>query len=61
MLLPLLMNLDMFSEPEPVTDFRGTVTQALAPRFAVTQAFAPRGTVTQALAPVGDAEQELFP
>lgn len=23
MLLPLLMNLDMFSEPEPVTDFRG--------------------------------------
>jgi len=34
MLLPLLMNLDMFTEPAPVTDFRGRGAHAVSLVYA---------------------------
>lgn len=41
MLLPLLMNLDMFSEAQPVTDFRGTGQHYVASVYYGTHSVAP--------------------
>lgn len=58
MLLPLLMNLDMFSEPPPVTDFQGDATQAMATRWTAEQSLGPRWLALQSLTIKWTSKQE---
>ncbi len=59
MLLPLLMNLDMFSEPAPVTDFRGTATLRVVALDSATVRMASLGTATLTVTRIDGAEGEI--